>query len=203
MRSAKYLIPAMLLTLLASTTAFARNTVQGGKLLRPRHTNFYRWSALRAAGLDYSSRRGAKVTQIGVTDKGMTIMMVKSPKLKIPAIVAGATKGSWEREVFKLTDSQVRRLGLVTPAGALSRAQTHSGGAIFKDVQGKITFEGASNKGQSYRFKITPSKPVKVRGPYGVHTIRELTRYVNVNGTGETAQPTGGSTWQYVPRDQR
>jgi hypothetical protein len=135
--------------------------------------------------------------------QGMTIMMVKSPKLKIPAIVAGTTKGRWGREVFKLNDTQIKRLGLVTPAAALSRAQTHSESAIFRGVRGKITFEGASNKGQSYKLKVKPSKPVKVRGPYGMHTIKELTRYVNVNGTGETAQPTGGSTWQYVPRDQR
>ena len=207
MRRAKHyiLVLVALLMTLTGSLALARNAVQGSTMLRPRHVNAYRGQALRAAGLEqWSQRRGAKVTQLGITDKGMTIMMVKSPHLKIPAIVAGSSKANgWERNVFKMTDGQVKRLGLVTPANALNLAQTHGKGSIFRSVDGKITFAGASNKGQSYKFVVTPKKPVKVRGPYGVHTIKELTRYINVNGTGESAQPSGGSTWKYLPRDQR
>ena len=100
----------------------------------------------------------------------------------------------------KLSSRQIRRLGLVSPGKALRQATTHSKGALFKNVKGKIAFAGASNKGQSYKFEVTPKKPVKVRDRYGVYTITKLLRYVNVNGSGETAAPTGSSSWQYIPR---
>jgi hypothetical protein len=94
----------------------------------------------------------------------------------------------------------VQQLGLVTPAGALERAQTHSKSALFKGVQGKITFAGSSRKGQAYKFLVEPAQPVKVRGPYGEYTIDKLVRFVNVHGRGETAQPAGNSSWRYIPR---
>lgn len=172
------------------------------KLLRPKSTNYYRYSAMRAAGLRYRAP-GAKVTQIGVTSRGDSILMVKSPELKVPAIVRGR-QGQYGADVKRLSGPEIRKLGLVTPAGALSQAQSHSRSALFKKVRGKIEFAGASNKGQSYRFTVTPKKPVKVRDRWGgQYTIKKLERYVNVNGTGETAQPSGGSTWNWLPPDQR
>jgi len=191
---------AALFTLLSTSALAQRQSVHGQKLIKPRHTNYYRSSALRVAGLDWAARRSAKVTQIGVTNRGETIMMVKSPNLKVPAIVAARETGRWDSRVFKLTSRQVRNLGLITPARALSDAVTSGRGALFRKVRGKIEFAGASNSGQSYKFVVTPKKPVKVRDPYGMHTITKLNRYVNVNGTGETAQPAGNSSWTYIPR---
>ena len=193
--SSKLGIVAVLLAMVVSSFALAE------KLVRPRHPNYYRYAATRAAGLDsYSARRNAKITQIGVTDRGASILMVKSPELKVPAIVSARQKGRWDVEAKKLSGPQLRRLGLVSPADALRQAQTHGKSSLFKNVRGKIEFAGASNKGQSYKLVVTPKKPVKVRDPYGMHTITKLNRYVNVNGTGETAQPAGSSSWTYIPR---
>lgn len=82
--------------------------------------------------------------------------MVKSPSLKVPAIVAAKPEGRWDTRVFKLKPGQIKRIGRVRPKDALRQAQTHGKGSLFRAVGCTVSFEGASNKGQSYKFRGDP-----------------------------------------------
>ena len=189
---------ALALSLFAST-AFAE------KLLRPVSVQEARWSALQAAGVQNVWRGGHHVTQVGITTKGDAIFMVKSSDLAKPAIVSSRvvreTSDNYSYLTVKstvLTPKQIGKLGLVSPSKALRTALENGG--VFGSVKGDTKFAGASNKGQAYKLVVTPKNPVEVKVPYGIYTVTELTRYVNVRGRGESAQPTGDSKFKYQPR---
>jgi hypothetical protein len=171
--------------MLLATTAFA-----APKLLRPVSVQDGRWNALSAAGVQNVWRGNHHVTLVGFTQAGKTIVMVKSADLKKPALVSmEAVKGKYGREIkaTALTSSATKELGLVTASKAFKTA-LQSGG-LFKNVKGKIEYDGSSNKGYAYKFKVTPKAPVEVKAPYGTYTVSELVRMVNALGNGETAYP--------------
>ena len=208
MRAGRILVPFIAsAVLLASVAASA-----APKLLRPVSVQEARESAIRAAGVENPWRGEHHVTLLGFAPGGRTVMMVKSVDLPTPAIVT--TKRT--REAYdtpglagrtfdtlrstKLTPRGMSALGLVTPSRALTQAM--SSGGLFGDVKGKVTKAGASKDGFAYKFVITPDKPVVVKDRYGVYTVEQLVRMVNVLGQGETAYPAPGKyKWKYTAGD--
>lgn len=177
------------------------------RLLRPVSAGEARWSALKAAGVNNVWRPGHHITLLGVTSRGKAILMVKSKDLDRPVIVssgrAKVTEDGYTYETIKskvLSATELDRLSLVSPARALSAA-TKNGG-LFGKVPGEVKPAGSANQGKAYKFVVTPEQPVEVKVPYGTYTVRELTRWINVYGRGESAAPTGGSTFHYQPSGQ-
>ncbi len=172
--------------MLLATTAFA-----APKLMRPVSVQDGRWNALNAAGVRNAWSGNHHVTLVGFTQTGKTIVMVKSADLKKPALVSmEAVKGKYGREIkaTALSASATKEIGLVTPSKAFKTALFNGG--LFGSVKGKVEYDGASNKGFAYKFKVTPKAPVTVKAPYGTYTVSELVRMVNALGNGETAYPT-------------
>jgi hypothetical protein len=168
------------------------------RLMRPVSINEARSSALyafRDKGVN-PWRSENHATQLGITHDGRTIVMVKSPQLKTPGIVAvKRSADGWGCEATILKGKALTKLSIVTPSAALRTAM--KSGGYFGKVKGDVQLAGAANKGQAYKFVITPKTPVDVKVPYGTYTVAELTRWVNVLGRGESAAPTGASKFNY------
>ncbi len=177
---------------------FATSALAAPKLMRPVSVQEGRYTALKAAGIDNVWAGKHNVTLVGFSQTGKTIVMVKSPELKTPALVTlerrqteyGSVQGS------KLDDKQMKKIGLITPTKAFAIAM--QSGGLFKDVKGEVQFAGSSHKGYAYKLIVTPKAPVTVKAPYGTYTVSELTRMVSALGTGESAYPTPGKyTFKY------
>jgi hypothetical protein len=183
------------LVLSLSSVAFAKV-----KLMQPPSVQDARWSVLHAAGVKNQYQGQHRVSQVGVTNDGRTVMAVRSSEFNKPVfmIVKKVREDSyWTIKASKLTDNQFNQLDLVSPAKA--RKIAGENGGIFGSVKGTMKNAGASKNGQAYKFVITPKEAKEVKVPYGTYTVTELTRWVNVRGKGESAAPTGTSKFKYQP----
>jgi hypothetical protein len=182
---------AFALLIAASPFASAERLMRPVSINEARNVALY---AFRDQGVN-PWRSENHVTQLGITHDGRTIVMVKSPQLKTPGFVAIDRGKDGSRNATILKGKALTKLSIVTPSAALRIAMKNGG--IFGKVKGDVQVAGAANKGQAYKFVITPKTPVEAPANYGTYTVAELTRWVNVLGKGESAAATGASKWTY------